>query len=80
MQWAYKGPLTYYISPPPQYIAIDKVAVSDYDLLYPANYTFTFSASSFIAKAGRNLSYIVVIPTFYKSILWANTKPTCKFA
>lgn len=81
LQWAYQGPLTYYISPPPQYISITNVTVSDYDLLYPANYNFTFSAtSSYVAMAGRNLSYIVVIPTFYKNTLWANTAPTCKFA
>ena len=26
------------------------------------------------------LSYIVVIPTFYKTILWANSAPVCRFA
>lgn len=81
LQWVYQYPLTYYISPPPQYIAISKVAVTDYDLLYPANYTFTFSATSGnIGIAGKNLSYIIVIPTFYKSTLWANTAPVCTFA
>lgn len=82
LQWLYEYPLTYYISPPPEYIAIDSVSVSDYDLVYPANYTFTFSSSNnaFIAQAGKNLSYIIVIPTFYKSVLWANTNPVCKFA
>jgi hypothetical protein len=81
LQWVYQYPLTYYISPPPEYIAIDSVAVTDYDLVYPANYTFTFSSSSAnIAQAGKNLSYIVVIPSSYKSVLWANTAPVCKFA
>ena len=80
LQWVYQYPLTYYISSPPEYIAIDNVTVSDYDLLYPANYTFTFSATSKnIGMAGKNLSYIIVIPTFYKSTLWANTAPICKF-
>lgn len=81
LQWLYQFPLTYYISPPPQYVSIEKVTVSDLDLLYPSDYTFTFSATgSNIAMAGRNLSYIIVIPTFYKSTLWANTPPVCKFA
>ena len=73
--------MTYYVSAPPEYIAIDKVAVTDLDLLYPANYTFTFSSSNGnIDMAGKNLSYIIVIPTFYENVLWANTKPVCKFA
>lgn len=82
LQWVYKYPLTYYISPPPEYISIDSISVTDLDLVYPANYTFTFSSSNGanIALAGKNLSYIIVIPTFYKSVLWANTNPTCKFA
>lgn len=81
LQWAYQYPLTYYISAPPEYIGIDSIAVSDYDLLYPANYTFTFSSTTGnVGIAGKNLSYIIVIPTFYKSVLWANNNPTCKFA
>ena len=80
LQWAYQYPLTYYISAPPEYIGIDNVTVSDFDLLYPANYTFTFSSTTAnIAVANKNLSYIIVIPTFYKSVLWANGNPTCKF-
>lgn len=80
LQWVYNYPLTYYISPPPQYVSITSVKVTDYDLLYPANYTFVFSATNTnIAIAGKNLSYILVIPTFYKSTLWANTNPICKF-
>lgn len=81
LQWAYKYPLTYYISPPPQYISINKVSVSDYDLLYPTSYTFSISGANGtnIAISGRNLSYIIVIPTFYKNTLWANTPPSCKF-
>ena len=81
LQWVYQYPLTYYVSAPPEYIAIDRVAVTDLDLVYPANYTFTFSSSTAnIAVAGKNLSYIIVIPTFYNSVLWANSKPVCKFA
>ncbi len=81
LQWLYQYPLTYYISPPPQYISINKVTVTDFDILYPANYTFNFSTTTGnVAIAGRNLSYIIVIPTFYKSTLWANTAPICKFA
>ncbi|CAM6005527.1 unnamed protein product [Sphagnum balticum] len=74
LQWVYQYPLTYYISPPPQYISINSVNVSDYDLLYPSVYTFNFTGTngSNIAIAGKNLSYIVVIPDFYKSTLWAN--------
>lgn len=79
LQWVFRNPLTYYISSPPQYISIDSVAVSDYDLLYPANYTFNISGTNPIAISGMNLSYIIVIPTFYKNILWANTPPVCKF-
>lgn len=81
LQWVYQYPLTYYISPPPQYISIKKVIVSDFDILYPANYTFNFSTTSGnVAIAGKNLSYIIVIPTFYKSTLWANAAPVCSFA
>lgn len=82
LQWVFQNPLTYQISAPPQYISITNVNVTDYDLLYPANYSFTFSGSNngSVVVAGRNLSYIIVIPTFYKSILWANTAPTCKFS
>ena len=32
-----------------------------------------------MAIAGKKLSYVIVLPTFYKSILWANTPPSCKF-
>lgn len=77
-----QAPLTYYISSPPQYLSINSVSVSDYDLLYPSVYNFTFSgpAGTNIAIAGKQLSYIVVIPTFYKSTLWANGNLTCQFA
>lgn len=76
------APLTYYISSPPQYLSIDRVTVSDYDLLYPSVYTFKFSGASGnnIAIAGKKLSYVIVIPTFYKSTVWANGVLTCKFA
>jgi hypothetical protein len=82
LQWLYQNPLTYYISAPPQYISISNVSVSDYDLLYPASYTFSFSnsAGNNIAIINKTLSYIIVIPTFYKSTLWANSQPVCKFA
>jgi hypothetical protein len=81
LEWVYKNPLTYYISAPPQYIAINSITVSDYDLVYPATYTFNFSSSTAnIGMAGKNLSYIIVIPSFYNSVLWANTAPTCRFA
>lgn len=81
LQWAYQNPLTYYISPAPKYISIDSVAVSDLDLLYPANYTFKISGSNGanIGIQGRTISYIIVIPTFYKNTLWANNPPTCQF-
>lgn len=77
-----QAPLTYYISSPPQYLSINAVSVSDYDLLYPSVYNFTISGSNgtFIAIAGKKLSYVVVIPTFYKSTLWANGQMTCQFA
>jgi hypothetical protein len=44
-------------------------------------YTFTFSGASgnFIAIAGKRLSYIIVIPTFYKNTVWANGQFICKF-
>lgn len=81
LQWAYQFPLTYYISPPPQYIAINKVTVSDFDLLNPSDYTFAFTAAAgSIGISGKNLSYIIVIPTFYRSTLWANSAPVCKFS
>lgn len=83
LQWVYQFPLTYYISSPPQYISINNITVNDYDLLYPATYTFSFSGSNSttnIGIANKNLSYIIVIPTFYSSTLWANTAPICKFA
>lgn len=81
LQWVFQYPLTYFISAPPKYISVNNVSVSDYDLLYPSTYTFSFGSSNgdLIAVAGRTLSYVIVIPTFYKSTLWANTLPTCKF-
>ncbi len=81
MKWVYSYPLVYFISPPPNYLTISNITVSDYDLLYPSVYTFTFSGSngSNIAIANKKLSYVIVIPTFYKSTLWANTAPVCKF-
>jgi hypothetical protein len=82
LQWAFQKPLTYYISSPPQYISINSVTVSDFDLLYPANYTFNISGSNntAIGISGKNISYIIVIPTFYKNTLWANTAPVCQFS
>jgi hypothetical protein len=56
------------------------VSVTDFDLLYPANYTFNISCANPIGISGKNLSYIIVIPTFYKNTLWANTAPVCKFS
>ena len=82
LQWAYQNPLTYYISPAPKYISIDSVAVSDLDLLFPAVYTFKITGSNGanIGIQGKTISYIIVIPTFYKNTLWANNPPTCKFS
>lgn len=81
LQWAFQSPLTYYISSPPQFISINSVTVSDYDLLFPANYTFNISATgSAIGIAGKNISYIIVVPTFYRNTLWANAPPVCKFS
>jgi hypothetical protein len=80
LQWVFRNPLTYYISAPPQFISVNSVTVTDYDLLFPANYTFNISGTDPIAISGKNLSYIIVIPTFYKNILWANTPPVCKFS
>ena len=56
--------------------------MSDYDILYPSRYTFTFSSNGTnkVATAGKTLSYVIVMPAFYKSTLWANTDPVCKFA
>jgi hypothetical protein len=82
LQWAYRYPLTYYISSPPKYISMNSVTVSDYDILYPTNYTFNISGANgtYIGISGRSLSYIIVIPTFYKNTLWANTPPVCQFS
>lgn len=62
-------------------MTIEKVEVSDYDILYPSTYTFTFSSNdgNKVAIAGKTLSYVIVMPAFYKSTLWANTDPVCKF-
>ncbi len=81
LKWNYNYPLNYFISPPPNYLSIEKIQVSDYDLLYPSKYTFTFSSngSNKVALAGKTLSYVIVMPAFYKSTLWANTAPVCKF-
>lgn len=46
LQWIFDAPLTYYISSPPNYLSIDSVQVSDYDLLYPSVYTFEISADN----------------------------------
>lgn len=55
--------------------------MSDYDLLYPATYTFNLSGDgNNIGIAGETLSFVVVLPNFYRSTVWANTAPTCKFA
>ncbi len=80
--WIFNYPLNYFVSPPPNYLTIEKVQVSDYDLLYPSMYTFTFSSNGTnkVATAGKTLSYVIVIPAFYKSTLWANTAPVCQFA
>jgi hypothetical protein len=82
LNWIYNYPLNYFISPPPNYLTITSVQVSDYDLLYPSTYTFTFNSSDGhqVATAGKNLSYVIVIPTFYQNTLWANNPPTCKFS
>ena len=82
LQWAYQNPLTYYISSPPSFISINKVRVSDFDILFPSVYTFNISSSGgkFIGVDNKTLSYIIIIPTFYKNTLWANTAPVCKFA
>jgi hypothetical protein len=81
LQWIYQYPLTYYINSPPGFLSITSVTVNDYDLLYPAIYTFKFSTNNggFIGIAGKALSYVIVIPTSYKSTLWANNAPICKF-
>lgn len=81
LKWVYNYPLKYFISPPPNYLTIEKIEVSDYDLLYPSTYTFTFSSNdgNKVAIAGKKLSYVIVMPAFYKSTLWANTDPVCKF-
>ena len=78
--WLFESPLTYFISSPPSYLSINNVSVSDYDLLYPSVYTFQFSSEEPIAIANLQLSYIIVIPTFYKSTVWANGNFVCKFA
>ena len=82
LRWVYNFPLKYFISAPPNYLTIEKVEVSDYDLLYPSVYTFTFSSNdgNQVAIANKRLSYVIVMPSFYKSTLWANTDPVCKFA
>jgi hypothetical protein len=81
LEWVLQAPLTYFISNPPQYLSINSITVSDHDLLYPAVYTFSFSGANgnFIAIAGKRLSYIIVIPIFYKNTVWANGEFTCKF-
>lgn len=77
--WSFKGPLVYYISPPPNFLAITSVSASDYDLLYPAVYTFVVSSSGGIniASSGQELAIIITIPTFYSDTLWANNNMTC---
>ena len=82
LQWLVKAPLTYYISSRPNYLSITAVQVSDYDLLYPSVYTFEFSSDNGnnIAIDGLELSYIIVIPTFYKSTVWANGDLVCQFS
>jgi hypothetical protein len=39
--WLFTGPLVYYISPPPNFLSIVNKSASDYDLLFPAVYSFT---------------------------------------
>ena len=82
LQWILNAPLTYYISSPPQYLAVDSVTVSDYDLLYPSTYTFTLSSdnNNYIGIDGVQLSFVIVLPNFYKSVVWANTAPSCRFS
>lgn len=82
LQWVYQNPLVYFISNPPGFISINKITVSDYDILFPSIYTFNISSfgGQFIGVANKTLSYIIVIPSFYKNTLWANSNPVCKFA
>lgn len=81
LDWIYKYPLTYYISNPPNFLSIDSVTVSDNDVLYPSVYKFVFKGpqGTFISRANKQYSYVIVIPTFYRSTLDANTQPICKF-
>lgn len=78
--WQFIGPLVYYISPPPNFLAITSVSASDYDLLYPAVYTFVVASSGGInvATAGQQLAIIITIPAFYSDTLWANSNMTCQ--
>lgn len=78
--WSFAGPLVYYISPPPNFLAITSVAASDYDLLYPAIYTFVVSSNGGInvAVSGQQLAIIITIPAFYSDTLWANNNMTCQ--
>ena len=82
LEWILQSPLPYKISSPPKYLAIEQVNASDYDLLYPSVYTFKFRSGSGEAIGIQNvkLSFVVVIPNFYKSTVWANSNITCKFA
>lgn len=82
LNWYYEYPLTYYINNPPNFLSLDTVSVSDNDILYPSVYTFTFSGplDTAITIPGKKVSIVIVIPTFYKSTLDANTAPVCKFA
>jgi hypothetical protein len=60
-------------------LAITYIQASDYDLLYPATYTFVVASSSgvIVAQAGQQLAIIITIPAFYNDTLWANTNMTC---
>lgn len=81
-EWQFKGVLSYNISHPPNYIAINSVVVSDYDILAPAVYKFTFSAppGKYVGITGKKISYIVMIPAFYKNPHQANVSAVCKFS
>ena len=74
LSWLMEGPLIYKISSPPKYLSIESVEVSDHDLLYPSVYKFKIKsgAGEPIGVQGVKLSYVIVLPAFYKNTVWAN--------